>query len=173
MSEQIIITLISSCITILGFFVTIYTLMRSFKNEMQKTKNNIVLEHIRDLPYEILDNFDHLNDKDYNSKILLNEFTIIMKKVYAYGSIDAIGIISKMQQENYLRKKNEFANKYRPVCFYILLVTQIKYDVTGNAVSPDYWYRMKITDYEQNKFNFIDENNKIVKEMNLNPKFKI
>ena len=78
-----------------------------------------------------------------------------------------------MQQENYLRKKNEFANKYRPVCFYILLVTQIKYDVTGNAVSPDYWYRMKITDYEQNKFNFIDENNKIVKEMNLNPKFKI
>lgn len=85
MSEQIIITLISSCITILGFFVTIYTLMRSFKNEIQKTKNNIVLEHIRDLPYEILDNFDHLNDKDYNSKILLNEFTIIMKKVYAYG----------------------------------------------------------------------------------------
>ena len=82
MSEQIIITLISSCITILGFFVTIYTLMRSFKNEIQKTKNNIVLEHIRDLPYEILDNFDHLNDKDYNSKILLNEFTIIMKKVY-------------------------------------------------------------------------------------------
>ena len=43
-----------------------------------------------------------------------------------------------MQQDNYLRKKNEFANKHRPVCFYILLVTQIKYDVTGNAVSPDY-----------------------------------
>lgn len=43
-----------------------------------------------------------------------------------------------MQQDNYLRKKNEFANKYRPVCFYILLVTQIKYDVTGNAASPDY-----------------------------------
>ena len=60
-----------------------------------------------------------------------------------------------MQQDNYLRKKNEFANKYRPVCFYILLVTQIKYDVTGNAVSPDYWYRMKTTDYEQNKFNFL------------------
>ena len=60
-----------------------------------------------------------------------------------------------MQQDNYLRKKNEFANKHRPVCFYILLVTQIKYDVTGNAVSPDYLYRMKTTDYEQNKFNFL------------------
>ena len=72
-----------------------------------------------------------------------------------------------------MRKKNEFANKYRPVCFYILLVTQLKYDVTGKTVSPYYWYRMKITDYEQNKFNFIDENNNIVKEMNLNPNFKI
>lgn len=40
-------------------------------------------------------------------------------------------------------------------------------------MSPDYWYRMKITDYEQNKFNFIDENNNIVKEMNLNPNFKV
>lgn len=72
-----------------------------------------------------------------------------------------------------MRKKNEFANKDRPVCFYILLVTQLKYDVTGKTVSLYYWYRMKITDYEQNKFNFIDENNDIVKEMNLNPNFKI
>jgi len=52
--------------------------MRSFKNEIQRQKN-IVLEHIRDLPYKILDDFEYLNNKGCNSKVLLNEFTIIMK----------------------------------------------------------------------------------------------
>ena len=60
--------MISSCITIFDFFVTIYTLMRSFKNEIQKNKN-IVLEHILYLPYEILDNFEYLKDKGYNSEV--------------------------------------------------------------------------------------------------------
>lgn len=45
-----------------------------------KRQKNIVLDHIRDLAYEILDNFEYLNDKGYNSKILLNEFTTIMKE---------------------------------------------------------------------------------------------
>lgn len=53
--------------------------MRSFKNEIQKNKN-IVLEHILYLPYEILDNFEYLKDKGYNSEVFFNEFTIIMKK---------------------------------------------------------------------------------------------
>ena len=44
-----------------------------------KDKKNIVLEHIHDLPYKILDDFEYLNNKGYNSKVLLNEFTIIMK----------------------------------------------------------------------------------------------
>ena len=60
--------MISSCITIFDFFVTIYTLMRSFKNEIQKNKN-IVLEHILYLPYEIWDNFEYLKDKGYNSEV--------------------------------------------------------------------------------------------------------
>lgn len=42
--------------------------MRSFKNEIQKNKN-IVLEHILYLPYEILDNFEYLKDKGYNSEV--------------------------------------------------------------------------------------------------------
>lgn len=45
-----------------------------------KRQKNIVLDHIRDLAYEIMDNFEYLNDQGYNSKVLLNEFTTIMKK---------------------------------------------------------------------------------------------
>lgn len=95
-----------------------------------------------------------------------------MKKIYAYGSKDSICIISKMQEENYQQLYIE-SNKLRPMCFYILLVTQIKFDVTGDAVSPELWYKMKITDYGNNKTIIKNENNKIVKQLNLNKKFKI
>lgn len=95
-----------------------------------------------------------------------------MKKIYAYGSKDAISIISKMQEENY-QNLSQNKNMYRPVCFYILLATQIKFDVTGDSVSPELWYKMKITDYGNNKTIIKNENNKIVKQLNLNKKFKI
>lgn len=95
-----------------------------------------------------------------------------MKKIYAYGSKDSICIISKMQEENYQQLYIK-SNKLRPMCFYILLVTQIKFDVTGDAVSPELWYKMKINDYHKNKTNIKIANNEIVSELHLNKKFKI
>ncbi len=163
---------LNALFTLIGFVVTIYTFKRSLKNELIKTQNSITLNHIRDLPYEILDNFDNLSNRSYSNERRLKDFSSIMKKIYAYGSKDAINIISKMQEENY-QNLNINKNKYRQVCFCILLVTQIKFDVTGDAVSPELWYRMKITDYSINKANFQNENNNIVKELNLNKKFRI
>ncbi|MCC3360370.1 hypothetical protein LLE98_03285 [Holdemanella porci] len=163
---------LNALFTLIGFVVTIYTFKKSLKNELIKTQNSITLDQVRDLPYEVLDNFDKLNDDSYNEEQRLKDFSAVMKKIYAYGSKDAISIISKMQEENY-QNLSQNKNMYRPVCFYILLATQIKFDVTGDSVSPELWYKMKITDYGNNKTIIKNENNKIVKQLNLNKKFKI
>ena len=92
---------LNALFTLIGFVVTIYTFKRSLKNELIKTQNSITLNHIRDLPYEILDNFDNLSNRSYSNERRLKDFSSIMKKIYAYGSKDAINIISKMQEENY------------------------------------------------------------------------
>lgn len=163
---------LNALFTLIGFAVTIYTFKRSLKNELIKTQNSITLDQVRDLPYEILDNFDKLNDDSYNEEQQLKDFSAVMKKIYAYGSKDSICIISKMQEENYQQLYIE-SNKLRPMCFYILLVTQIKFDVTGDAVSPELWYKMKINDYHKNKTKIKIANNEIVNELHLNKKFKI
>lgn len=163
---------LNALFTLIGFAVTIYTFKRSLKNELIKTQNSITLDQVRDLPYEILDNFDKLNDDSYNEEQQLKDFSAVMKKIYAYGSKDSICIISKMQEENYQQLYIE-SNKLRPMCFYILLVTQIKFDVTGDAVSPELWYKMKINDYHKNKTKIKIVNNEIVNELHLNKKFKI
>lgn len=163
---------LNALFTLIGFVVTIYTFKRSLKNELIKTQNSITLDQVRDLPYEILDNFDKLNDDSYKEKQQLKDFSAVMKKIYAYGSKDSICIISKMQEENYQQLYIE-SNKLRPMCFYILLVTQIKFDVTGDAVSPELWYKMKINDYHKNKTKIKVANNEIVNELHLNKNFKI
>lgn len=163
---------LNALFTLIGFAVTIYTFKRSLKNELIKTQNSITLDQVRDLPYEILDNFDKLNDDSYNEEQQLKGFSAVMKKIYAYGSKDSICIISKMQEENYQQLYIK-SNKLRPMCFYILLVTQIKFDVTGDAVSPELWYKMKINDYHKSKTMIKITNNEIVNELHLNKKFKI
>ena len=44
-----------------------------------------------------------------------------------------------MQKENYEKAKTKQFEKYRAISLYTLLATQIKYDVTGIAVSPEFW----------------------------------
>lgn len=76
--------------------------------------------------------------------------------------------------ENYAAMGNtEKMNKFRAMSSYVLLATQIKYDVTGTYVNPELWFRMGLTDFEKHKHNIIIENNKLVNELNLNSKMKI
>ena len=72
-----------------------------------------------------------------------------------------------MQKENYEKAKTKQFEKYRAISLYTLLATQIKYDVTGIAVSPEFWLQMKLNDYSVSKSEFKKANNLIVKELNL------
>ena len=51
----------------------------------------------------------------------------------------------------YEKAKTKQFEKYRAISLYTLLATQIKYDVTGIAVSPEFWLQMKLNDYSVSK----------------------
>ena len=56
---------------------------------------------------------------------------------------------------------------------YVLLATQIKFDVTGTYVNPEQWFKMRLTDYDKNRDEIRKANNKLVDELELNIKMKI
>lgn len=179
LKSAIISTTVTGCISIIGFIVTYISMKRNFKNELEKQKSGMALEKMSTIPYEALSFYDVImglnkTKKKESEASLLNKMAALLNTIYAYGSENAIKITSLMQYESYLRDAGELEmDKYRVVAFYILLASQVKYDVTGTAVSPEMWYRMRIKDYNKVKERFKETNNKLVSELKLNEKFYI
>lgn len=178
----IITAVLTSIISIIGFVLTNKNMSKNLKNELKKEKTTLHIQKMSEMPYDILSLMDKMTKNSSSSSSsgevleeFLEEFGKIMNTVCAYGSKDAIKIASIMQSENYrmANEKKENQNKYRILCFYSLLVTQIKYDVTNIVNSPELWFKLKINDYYKMRDKMIEENNKIVDELNLNEEFKI
>lgn len=96
----------------------------------------------------------------------------IFSTIYAYGSSEAIHILAAMQSENYRNAAMpENADKYRTMAFYVLLTVQIRADITGEIVSPEEWFRLKITDFQTNREMIKETNNRLVKEFRLDNRY--
>lgn len=151
----IITAVLTSIISIIGFVLTNKNMSKNLKNELKKEKTTLHIQKMSEMPYDILSLMDKMTKNSSSSSSsgevleeFLEEFGKIMNTVCAYGSKDAIKIASIMQSENYrmANEKKENQNKYRILCFYSLLVTQIKYDVTNIVNSPELWFKLKIND---------------------------
>lgn len=176
MKIAIISSLIPGIITILGFIITYISIKKNFINELKKQKNSVALEKMSTIPIEVLSLLDEMikTNNNENNENSLQHFQELMNTIYSYGSEESIRIISTMQKENYAIRDNTITrNIYRMMSLYVLLATQIKYDVTGTAVSPKLWFEMKITDYKNANSEINKANNKLVKELKLNDKFTI
>lgn len=179
----IITALVTGMISIIGFVVTNISMKKNFKNELKRQRDNIALEKMSTMPYEVLVLMDEMIEsgkvengvqKKKNMEQNFKHFKEIMNTIYSYGSEKAIGIVSLMQKENYAANGNtECLDKYRMLSEYVLLATQIKYDVTEISVSPELWFQMRLTDYEANKDKFKDANNRLIDELNLRTELKI
>lgn len=165
-------TLITAIISIVGFGVTIYTMKRNFKNELLRQRNTIALEKMATIPFEILTFLDKQADVTAASK-QIDHFNKILNTIYSYGSADVIKIAALMQRENFSINSGKKINAYRATSLYILLVTQIKYDVTGTVVCPELWFQTRLTDYATKRNEFKTANNRLVTELNLNKGFII
>jgi hypothetical protein len=120
-----------------------------------------------DLPYKIQELLDIAIEKQ-NEKTVLAKFKELMTSIFAYGSPEAIALIANMQELNYSLANNPGnAAKKKLVVYYVLLLCQVKYDLTGTEVNPEFWYRMRMTDYAIKKQSFAKHGNEIVKKLGL------
>ena len=79
-----------------------------------------------------------------------------------------------MQKENYAAVNQEIEQSvYRMASTLVLLITQIKYDVTEIVVSPSLWFQMRMNDYTEKEKLYQSANNRLVSELGLNEGFKI
>lgn len=168
----IIPAVVSGIISIIGFIVTNNSMKKNFRNELLRQRDTIALEKMATMPLEILALFDKPR-KPQNAEEQLNQFNKILNTVYSYGSADAIKIAAFMQRENFLATGKKENNAYRVTSLYILLVTQIKYDITGIVVCPELWFQTRLTDYATKRNEFKAINNRLVTELNLNKGFII
>lgn len=174
--QQFYIYLITPAVTAFGFIINYILTKKSFERELDKKQTDMALNKLVDIPKNILDLFDKIVDNSLDLQQILAEFSNITKTIFAYGSEDSIKILSAMQQHNYTDNNRGEGNPQRLNAYFIILVCQVKFDLTGIKVNPNYWYRLKISDYETNldmKRAFIEANNEIVRELDLDKFFKI
>ena len=166
--------MIPALISIIGFIATNRSVKRDFKNEILKQRNEIALNKMATMPMRILELLGTIIETGGQNEELAKEFDGFMNEVYAYGSENAITLISKIQKDNIFFGDNVAdRNFYELIAMYILLATQIKYDVTGIIVSPEKWYEMRMNDYEINREKMRLANNNVVKMFELNKRFYI
>lgn len=78
----------------------------------------------------------------------ISDFKELMSLIFAYGSKEAIMLMTNMQQLNYrIADHSADADNMELIPYYILLLCQMKYNLTGIKINPEYWFRMRLSDY--------------------------
>lgn len=158
---------IPALITIIGFVVTYFLTTSSVRKEIENKKTNIHLNELSKVPLEILQLLDFILNNQ-SDKTLISRVQDLMAKIFAYGTKDAISIISAMQEYNYEMADNmSNGSNHKAIAYYIILVCQVKYDLTGIEINPEKWYKMRLTDYKKMKNKLTESTNDIVEELEL------
>lgn len=156
-------------VAILGVILTLIQIKKNFRDEIKRRKKEIQVDEMSGMAIDIMGFIDDARNPEIDKNVLAERVSYIRSGIFAYGSKNAIRIYSEICQEHF----KEEINKYVICVLYPLLISQIRYDVTGEAISPDYWYRFTITDYADNKEEFRKVNNEYVQKLKLNKKFEI
>ena len=183
---------VPSLVSIVGFLVTYFMSRKNlkdglaltekeFQNELLKQRSDKRLELMASAPYDALVLMQDMIDSGKNKKHSFPDTKLLEKqnnlyfKVYAYGSPSSLHILSSMQSENYQANMNSIVsvNAHRLICYYVLLASQLRMDVTGETVNPEEWFKMKFSDYHKTKSLFADANNQLVTELNPSKDFFI
>lgn len=170
---------VPATVTIIGLWISFRATRNNFIQEISKQKTNVYLNKLADAPNKLLQLVDSIQQTVKSGKDaskLTNQYQDVLREVFAYGTVDAIKIISAMQQNTYnISKESDIGNKDWVMPYIVLLICQLKYDMTDIGIRPDYWYKMSLVDYDdvetQEKYKSI--NNQIVIELGLCSMFKI
>lgn len=159
---------ISSLITIVGFVVTYLLTSKNLKDEIQKTKGNKAIELMQEVPYSLLEFINGLGKLD--EKEALNNFNKVISTICAYGSPKAVKLLEGYQKEVF----NKTSPNPNILFAYLgLLISQIKFDITGEIMSPESWLIIKIKDYTRIQNDIAKTMNNLVDKNKLDKRFKI
>lgn len=168
-------TIITVCVTVLGFIITYLMTRKNFKDEVKKNKLALNTENIKSLPYDICQLMHHMTQNNSDNILnIVNEMREIFNKVIAYGSSKAISIAVHMQSLNY-KGVNSQEEKFELMVTYSLLITQIKFDLSSEIISPESYFEITLNDYGNGDTRKICKKliNKVVEELDLYKKFKV
>ena len=165
-------TIVTMVVTIIGFVVTYFLTKRNFKNEVQKDKIALASAQIQSLPYDICQLMDAMiKGKQQN---LLDQYGSMLSKVLAYGSSQAVRIAIKMQRMSYDTSNGASLDDRLPMmAAYSLLITQLKYDLTSEIISPESWFQLRMNDYDKIEAKMKEAINRLIQDLDLNHAFKV
>ena len=165
-------TIVTVFITIIGFAVTYLMTKKNFKDEIKKSKITLASEQIQTLPYDICQLMDAMITGSQDD--VVKEYGSILSKVLAYGSSQSVKITIKMQQMSYNSTNTSSLDERLPMlAAYSLLITQLKFDLTSEIISPESWFQLRMNDYEKMQTKMRKSINDLIKELDLNNAFKV
>lgn len=181
MKDNIWSVIIPSLVTIIGFFVSYKKLKKEKMMDTYVYKNKEQLKKLINIPGEILSLINYCESLYGNEKIDNKKFKRVKEhisnNVLCYGSEDAVKIWVYFEKHIYQGiDDNVCVSTAQVIAPLVLLLMQIKYDITNVKTSPKVWYvsfssdkMMETGFYEKS----IEEINIIVDTLGLNDFLKI
>ena len=170
--KEFIINNLDVFVTVLGFFITYKLTTKTFGNEIRKSKIDQNVEAMHSLPLELCNMMSKVQKSSGKKNSVSNdEYEKLMTKIFAYGSKDAVALAVEIQQTFYkVGKTNEDYGQYLLVLF-ALLITQLKYEISDEIISPESWFKLKINDYDTVRESAVKDINSVIDKLDLNKKF--
>lgn len=167
----IITSVLTSIITIIGFIVTDKINKRTSKEDLNNKKQTLNIEKLQ----KIIIDLCWLLENASKTSISTEKYKSLMYNILSYGSTDAIKIITNLQTTLYKNEKNQVTENDSIIFIltsYSLLVTQIKYDLTGEIIPPLSYAKLKFKAFDDISNNLYIKNNELVDKLCLNESFK-
>lgn len=165
------IAVITCLITILGLYLNNRNLKQTFKNDFSKIHRERFLEEMGGLSHEVVDVMQEIMEAgsdDSKVKKSVENLKNVENKILAHGSAKAIDICCCAQQNVY-----KGGSPAKTLAILSLLICQLRYDLSGEVLSYESWFKMKLNDYDDAKMKkeiavYAAE---VVKKMKLNKGF--
>ena len=156
---------IPSIVTIIGFIITYNLNIVNIKEEIYKSKNIKSSENLEKNFQPLLDivRFDREKMKDNKTLESLNK---IFDEILIYGSSKLIRIATAFKEYIFIHKDSIDVNY--TFAYIGLIISQLKFDISGEYIPADTWYRYTITDYGILKLQIVGKIEEIIKELHLN-----
>lgn len=136
-------SIVASCVTLAGIVVSYILSKKNLEGELKRLREQEALAKSHDFPQRAASLMD-----DIERGMSPDELKKLLTDIYAYGSPEAIRVIVEFQETNYREARSGDVDPMYLLSLVAVLISQLKYDLTGRTVEPESWFRLRITDYD-------------------------